>query len=167
MLTEKLRLIDAGQLSDEELRRQQWVGPMVAALKHIRDEDISPILPRLAMEINALEGDREAILGYIRTLLYYLMNAGNVETIESLADQPIPLPEPVRGEVMTIAEQLKALGRQEGLQQGRQEGLQEGLQEAVRETALKMLSEGADLEFISRVTGLSLEELANLKQSES
>ncbi len=56
-------------------------------------------------------------------------------------------------------------GRLEGLQKGRQEGLQKGLQKGQQELILKMLKAKADLSFISKVTGLSEQELKKLKNS--
>ena len=49
-------------------------------------------------------------------------------------------------------------GRQQGLQQGRQQGLQQGR----IETARNALAEGASIEFVSKITGLSPEEIAML-----
>ena len=59
-------------------------------------------------------------------------------------------------------------GRQEGLQEGRQEGREEGRmegrQERDRQVILNMLKENADMNFISKVTGLSSEEIQKLKK---
>ena len=62
-------------------------------------------------------------------------------------------------------------GRQEGLTEGRQEGRQEGLTEGRqegrterdKEVILNMLKEKTDINFISKVTGLSVEEIKKLK----
>ncbi len=58
-------------------------------------------------------------------------------------------------------------GRQEGLQAGRQEGLQagrqEGLQTGMRQVALNMLKNKFKLSAISEMTGLSVEEIKELK----
>ncbi len=71
---------------------------------------------------------------------------------------------------MTVAEQLEARGRKQGLEQGRQEGeafgrqegRQEGQQEARLTIAKKMLAAGLDTTLISETTGLSEAELAKL-----
>ena len=55
-------------------------------------------------------------------------------------------------------------GLQKGLQKGRQEGVKEGLQKGLQETVLKMLKLNADLDFISKVTGLTKEEIKNIKK---
>ena len=54
-------------------------------------------------------------------------------------------------------------GLQKGLQEGREEGLQEGLQEKAIRIALKMLQKKQQLEFISEMTELPLEQLKQLQ----
>ena len=54
-------------------------------------------------------------------------------------------------------------GIEKGLQTGRQEGLQTGRQTERQAVILNMLKEKADLSFISKVTGLSEEEINKLK----
>ena len=56
---------------------------------------------------------------------------------------------------MNIRDYIKEEGRQEGLQKGRQEGRQEGLQKVIS----NMLAQKADISFISKMTGLSEEEI--------
>ncbi len=55
-------------------------------------------------------------------------------------------------------------GKQEGKQEGRQEGRQEGKNEARNEFALRLLKEKSKLEFIVKVTGLSIDELNKLQK---
>lgn len=62
---------------------------------------------------------------------------------------------------MTLAEQLIA----EGLQKGRLEGLQKGRLEGKLEVANRLLLEGAELSFIAKITGLSLEKLKEFKKN--
>jgi len=67
------------------------------------------------------------------------------------------LSEKLRGDAMTIAEQL----RQEGMQQG----MQQGIETEKLLIAKRLLSEGAEIGFISRVTEISLPDLRNLKKT--
>lgn len=41
VLCQPIPLIDANQLSDEELKKQRWIGPLLAAMKHIRQKDMT------------------------------------------------------------------------------------------------------------------------------
>lgn len=54
--------------------------------------------------------------------------------------------------------------RREGLEEGRAEGMAKGM-EKVREIALKLMQANTDIQFVSDITGLSIEELNNLKQN--
>ena len=60
---------------------------------------------------------------------------------------------------MTIAEQLEARGEA----RGKTEGRTEGRTEALKITALNLLKEGAEPQFVARVTGLSLEQVKQLR----
>ena len=62
----------------------------------------------------------------------------------------------------TLAEEREQ-GLKKGLQKGRQEGLQKGRQEGQQAVILNMLKEKLDLSVISKVTGLSEEEINKLK----
>lgn len=54
-------------------------------------------------------------------------------------------------------------GRAEGIEKGRAEGRTEGVNAEKRATAIRMLSLGMDKETISQITGLSLQEIEELK----
>ena len=56
---------------------------------------------------------------------------------------------------------LKA-GLGQGIQQGIREGVQQGMQKEKLQIAKKMLSKKIDLNIISQLTGLSIQELKNL-----
>lgn len=56
-----------------------------------------------------------------------------------------------------------ANARAEGEAKGRAEGEAKGKNKANKETAKRMLELGADIEFISKATGLSKEEIEELK----
>ena len=72
---------------------------------------------------------------------------------------------------VTVAQRSRREGVEEGLQKGRQEGMEKGMEKGLekgvekgrRQVALSMLQENADRDFISKVTGLSQEEIVKLK----
>ncbi len=68
---------------------------------------------------------------------------------------------------MTIAEQLKQMGREQGLSEGRHEGLAKGRNEGQREATLaiarNMLARGIDLTLVQEVTGLSAADLQQIR----
>ena len=56
----------------------------------------------------------------------------------------------------------RAEGRKEGRAEGREEGRAEGELNALRKTAQTMKKEGLDIQLISRITGLTIEEIEKL-----
>ena len=64
-----------------------------------------------------------------------------------------------RGGFMDIREHIREKGIQEGIRKGIRKGRQEGRQEVV----LNMLKEKTQVSFISKVTGLSKDEIKKLK----
>jgi len=69
------------------------------------------------------------------------MEAGNIDSVEELAKLTNKLSPKLRDEVMTLADRLKY----------------EGEAKATREVATRMLSKGSEPNFVSEVTGLSVE----------
>jgi predicted transposase/invertase (TIGR01784 family) len=56
-------------------------------------------------------------------------------------------------------------GLEQGLNQGREEGLEQGLEQGRKEKliiARNLLAEGSTPEFVQKITGLSLDEIAKL-----
>ena len=165
VLYHNLPLIDVNQLSDKQLKQQEWVGPMALALKHSRAQDITPYaldilasLPWHLKQTNTVE--------LLQLLVRYLFAVGNIDDIDDFIEMSAEqLPDPVRSEIMTAAEKLKDLGRQEGIQKGIQTGIQKGRQESLETVALAMLHESADNAFVSRVTGLPATTIERLRIS--
>jgi len=101
----------------------------------------------------------------LELLLNYLFNAGNIEDIDSFVESSIEqLSSPIRSEMMTFAEKMEERGIQKGMQKGMLEGEARGKQEGKQDIALKMLNEGVELAFISKVTDLSLADLRRLQE---
>ncbi|WGU95029.1 hypothetical protein QJQ58_01760 [Paenibacillus dendritiformis] len=59
---------------------------------------------------------------------------------------------------------IKREGRREGRREGIREGKQEGKREAKEEVAKQMIAENLDPELIARVTGFSLDIIAELRE---
>ena len=78
-----------------------------------------------------------------------LQNKGNIEYIDSFVESSIEqLSSPIRSKMMTFAEKLE----------------ERGIEQSKRDIALRMLNEGVELAFISKVTDLSLADLERLQE---
>ena len=62
-----------------------------------------------------------------------------------------------------IKEEGRQEGRQEGVHEGVQKGLRQGVQKGMRQAALNMLRKKTDIDFVSDVTGLPLDEIKKLQ----
>jgi len=69
----------------------------------------------------------------------------------------------LRGEAMTIADQL----RQEGMKKGMQQGMQRGAQQAAQQFASKLLAEGTPSEKVAQLTDLPMEVVRQLAEQET
>ncbi|MFT5164144.1 MAG: hypothetical protein ACI9FJ_002745 [Alteromonadaceae bacterium] len=123
------------------------LGIMTSALKHGRDRDIKRYLKWLTESLNSMALDGHLALNFIRTVLNYLLNVGDTADVEQFIKGGQRLPEPVRGEFMTIAEKLRAMGAEEGKE----------------EVAVSLLKEGVEPKFVARVTKLELAAVLKLQ----
>ena len=70
-----------------------------------------------------------------------------------------------KGEEKGLKKGMKK-GEEEGMKKGEEKGLKKGEEKAVRKLILKMLREAVDKTFISKLTGLSEDEIIKLKSQE-
>ena len=110
-------------------------------------------------------------MNYIYTVLSYIIETGELnkqEFIETVKTGLIQLNEV---NVMTLAEQFRQEGRQEGYEkakavlaeQFKKEGLQEGEQKALKTVATKLFTRGMTIPQVANITGLSVWDVEQLK----
>ncbi|ARN73159.1 Rpn family recombination-promoting nuclease/putative transposase [Oceanicoccus sagamiensis] len=163
VLYKPLPLIDANQLSDKELKQQRWIGPMLTAMKYIRQKDMTNnVMDILASLLwNTEKHDEKPLL---KLLLNYIFRGGNINVKDvAIRAKTQRITHSVRRDVMTTAEQLEAQGMRKGIEKGKLEGKREGKQESMNEVAIKLLNEGAEIAFVQKITGLSPAEIQALK----
>ncbi|CAK6501205.1 hypothetical protein PANPB_00076 (plasmid) [Pantoea sp. Nvir] len=64
---------------------------------------------------------------------------------------------------MTIAQQLEQKGIEKGIQQGIEPGEQRGIEKGKLEVARTMLQNGLDRDTVMKMTGLSADDLAQIR----
>jgi len=128
--------LDLQRISDEQLQKNELSSMMTLALKYRQIRDFAVFLKKFLPQIYSLEKYSNG--SYLaRLVLQYIVDgvqSGNVELFKEHIQQ---LPKKLKGEAMTIAEQLREQGVQQGIRQGIQEGIQQGRQEG--EVAMFML----------------------------
>ena len=159
VLYNALPLIDVNQLSDQELKQQQWVGPMALALKHSRQQDVASYALDILGALPWKMEEPEAV-ELLQLLLNYLLSSGNIDDVNAFVEASTErLSGRVRSEVMTFAEKLE----EQGIVKGRQEGRKEAFQEASEKFALRLLKERIETKFIVKMTDLSLADIECLR----
>jgi predicted transposase/invertase (TIGR01784 family) len=185
-------LIDLTVIEDEILRKQlqnhvRGVA-LLMTLKHVLDKNLQIIFEQLLVHVYK-QLDQGKSRDDVADLLYYLLNEG-----KSLHEDQFwfmlhnEFSKEVEEKVMTIAQRLMARGLKQGIEQGMQQGMQQGVQQGIQQgmqqgiqqgvqqgmqqgiekekiiIAERMLSEGCELSFITKLTQLSLEKLMVLKK---
>lgn len=163
-------LVDVTVMPDDEIIRHKRVALLELVQKHVRQRDLLDFTDTLV----TLLLERLITTNQLDSLVEYLLRVGETSNLEGLMRtlaQQVPEHEE---RFMTVAEQLEARGREQGLKQGleqgrqegeefgRQEGRQEGQQAAKLAIAKRMLAAGLDKSLISETTGLSEKELLAL-----
>ena len=150
-------LYDLTRYRDEEIKGMivNRVGLLV--MKHIFREDLPDVLKR-GMELLTELSDKKRALDYVETIIRYVINASDalsLKELKTIIEQSYF--QQKEGELMTLAEQL----RREGLEQG----LEQGQLEATRDSVLDILEarfEIAPQDIVKELKGI--DEIAVLRQ---
>ena len=186
-------LMDLSAKSDHELERGTWLGVFRMVLKHIHDRDITPVVSRLIPKMIELARDKRG-LEFLASVIKYIISVGNEGEglrIAEVIDRNLSREGFSMG---TIAEHLKEDGRREAQAEidalkralhqkdealhqkdealhQKDEALHEALQRKEAEIqqkdqqiVLSMLEEGLEITTISRIVGLSPEELERIRK---
>ncbi|EJK1788595.1 Rpn family recombination-promoting nuclease/putative transposase [Escherichia coli] len=163
--TRSFHLVDVTVLDDDEIMQHRRMGALTLLMKHSRSRDLMMQMDRLVQLIqNSLNEELAQIL------FHYLLNGSEHVTVRFLQMLAQRLPQH-EGNIMTLAEQLKQSGREEGIAlglergiaQGMAQGMAQGVEQGKLETARNMLNAGINRKMVLELTGLSDEQLNMLK----
>ncbi|EAS0629955.1 Rpn family recombination-promoting nuclease/putative transposase, partial [Salmonella enterica subsp. enterica] len=127
--------------------------------KHIHQRDLAELVDRLAPILLA---------GYLSSsqvisLVHYIVQAGETSDAEAFVRE-LAQRVPQHGDaLMTIAQQLEQKGIEKGIQQGIQLGEQRGIEKGKLEVARTMLQNGIDRNTVMKMTGLTEDDLAQIR----
>lgn len=113
--------------------------------------------------------DSEYETELLKKLFLFLFTMNDVDIDKFQERINVYLPEDERSDIMaTTAERLLEKGIKQGIEKGIEKGIKKGRKEGVEKgvitTAVNMLKEGSEVEFISRVTGLPIEKIIELNK---
>ncbi|BEO69124.1 hypothetical protein SMQE31_46320 (plasmid) [Serratia marcescens] len=152
-------LVDVTVIPDDDIMTHRSMAALTLLQKHIHQRDLAGLLDRLATVLltGHLTGQQ------LISLINYLVQAGETDDAEAFVRQ-LAQRVPQHGDtLMTIAQQLE----QKGIEKGRQEGIalgeQRGIEKGKLEVARTMLDNGLDRSTVMKMTGLSDDDLSQLR----
>lgn len=164
-MTDDYNLIDLQAMDDQKIDYQKHLSFLLYTMKHIYERDTIAMLKEAMSRCHkAIIIDKEQ--NYILTkLILYYTDAKVPEEKKQLLEQLIVdnLPKEEADNIMrTIADSYIEEGFNKGMIQGIEKGIEEGASKKAEEIAKAMLLDGAAVEKISRITGLSINEIQKL-----
>lgn len=155
-------LVDVTVIADDDIMNHRSMAALTLLQKHIHQRDLADLLDRLAILLLTEQMTGQQLV----SLINYLLQAGETSEAEAFVRQLAQQVPQHEDQLMTIAQQLEQKGIEKGIEKGFQLGRQEGRTEGERAATLKiahsMLQNGIDPSTISKVTGLSSDELAQI-----
>ncbi|WP_017442821.1 Rpn family recombination-promoting nuclease/putative transposase [Rickettsia gravesii] len=161
LMVEDYRLVDLQNQSDDEIEKKKHLGMLEYFLKHAYQRDMLKLWDEFLSRFHGtIVMDKELGYIYLRSFLWYTdakVSEDKQQELERIIEKHLSIEE--RDNIMrTIAEKYIDEGIQhgiiQGIQQGKAEGIQIGEAKGKAEVAKNMLAKGADISFISSVTGL-------------
>ncbi len=172
-------LVDVTVIPDDEIMNHRSMAALTLLQKHIHRRDVSELLDKLALLLLTETLTREQV----HALISYLVQAGEAVDSEVFVRE-LALRVPQHGDaLMTIAQQLEQkgiekgikqgieqgiekgieIGEQRGIEKGEQRGIEKGEREATFKIARTMLENGIDILSVMKMTGLTDDEIQQLR----
>ena len=164
LMGDEYLLVDLQKQSDDEIEQKKHLGMMEYMLKHIKARDILNLWQSLLEKFaSSIEIDKENGYIYIKWLLWYsdakVSEYKQVELAKIIASYLNK--EDQEGLMRTVADKYI----DEGVQKGMVQGMQIGRNEEKYEVAKNMLANNYSIPEVSRITGLTVDEIGKLKNS--
>ncbi len=151
-------LVDTNKYSDDEIinsiaRNNRIFLTAMLLFKGVHNKDLTQINSAINLwDIDMIQQKKELFLFIFEYILYD--DKITLEELKSKVEEKIPDGGDI---VQSTAQRLKEEGKLEGIKVGEEKGK--------KETAIKMLAKGLDIDFIHEVTGLSIEEIMEIKNN--
>jgi predicted transposase/invertase (TIGR01784 family) len=164
----KFKLIDLTVIEDDELLQHKKLALLETLLKQVNMRSLNHKWIGKAIDIAATFDKNDLI--YVA--MVYLMNSTNEHEFKQLITQIEKESTTIKeNQIMNYAEQLFKEGEQRGIELGKQEGIQLGEQRGIEfgrheeqiKIARQLLKSGVNINIVSNATGLTLDQINNLK----
>lgn len=171
VLTEPFQLIDIKRMSDEEIKNHHYSGLIEFALKYAEETEFLEHFKNYTKIIKTWV-DLAGIPVLQDALSYFIqcIENSNLPELESILNTEFD--DEVREAIMgTIAEKWEKQGIEKGMEKGIEKGIEKGKKQGIKEgrketqeiIALNMIKAGARLDFVHKMTSLSMTKLKEMK----
>lgn len=152
-------LVDVTVISDDEIMTHRRMAILELLQKHVRQRDLAELLEQLVTLLLAGYTNNEQLT----SLMNYMLQVGDTAAPETFIRELARRAPQHEEVIMTIAQKLEQKGRLEGIQLGEAKGRQEGVLEGKLQVARTMLANGIDRDSVIRMTGLTVDDLAQIR----
>ena len=163
-----IKFVDFSTITDQELSTHGILSAYELTFKHIQNKNLDDNLSVIISFL--IQNDT-----ITRQVLIKYMGKYSDISFRDFCDRILLRENELKGDVMTVAEQLRQEGVQQGMQQGMkianqwkdeglQQGMQRGMQQKAKETARNLLKKGMKISDIMEITGLDEKTILKLKK---
>ena len=161
-------LIDLNAMSDDDIDYEKHLSFVLYSMKHIHNRNTLKMLEKAMQRCTkALIIDKGKDYVHTKLILWYTdskVPAENKQLLEQLIVDNLPKED--TGDIMrTIADSYIEQGFEKGILQGIEKCIEKGIEKEKHLIAKKMLQENTEIKFISSVTGLSTEDILEIKNN--
>jgi predicted transposase/invertase (TIGR01784 family) len=154
-----IQTVSVTVIPDDEIMNHRSMAALTLLQKHIHQRDITELTDRLATILLAGYLSSQQVI----SLVHYLVQAGETADAEAFVRELAQRVPEHGDELMTIAQQLEQKGIEKGVQIGVAKGREEGVLLGKLDVARSLLKMGMAREAVLEATGLTEDELAQLR----
>ncbi len=144
----QIHLIDLTIIEDTSILQHERAALLEMIQRHIFSRDIMIHLPFIKKAL-VIASHYPDLHEPVKSMLYYLIKTADYPDGSTFIHELINDHSPYQEDIMTIAEQLKQIGREEGMKKGMENGLNLAREEIIQ----KMLAAGLSKEMIEKILG--------------
>ncbi|CAM4189627.1 Rpn family recombination-promoting nuclease/putative transposase [Serratia sp. arafor3] len=163
LYTSHFPLVDVTVIPDDEIMQHRRMAILELLQKHVRLRDLAELQEQLVTLLLAGYTTKEQLI----SLMNYMLQVGSTTKPETLIRELARRVPRHKEELMTIAEYLEQKGFKKGIEIGIEQGIEKGIERGERGAALKiassMLANGFERATVMQLTGLSAEDLAQIR----
>jgi predicted transposase/invertase (TIGR01784 family) len=156
-------LVDVTVIPDDEIMQHRRMAILELLQKHVRQRDLAELQEQLVTLLLAGYTTKEQLI----SLMNYMLHVGSTTKPERLIRELARRTPRHEEELMTIAEYLEQKGFEKGVEKGIEKGIEQGIKKGERGAALKiassMLANGFERAMVMQLTGLSEDDLAQIR----